>query len=147
MKSSRVFLYGNQLITKITQTAVINIVFQRIFIKLDVSYTSHLITILKTHTRLVHSVRFCLRVRNVSITAQNVQGIVRNIGGEIRWTFRRYRYSSVFYVTLGTSESLYPGLRIPAQGKNRSRLFTGLLGESLLLVDSLLQTCVARGNF
>ena len=34
----------------------------------------------------------------VSITAQNVQEIVRNIGGEIRWTFRRYRYSirSVF---------------------------------------------------
>ena len=38
---------------------------------------------------------FCSR-RKVSITAQNVQGIVRNIGGEIRWTFRRYRYSSVF---------------------------------------------------
>ena len=32
----------------------------------------------------------------VSITAQNVQEIVKNIGGEIRWTFRRYRYSSVF---------------------------------------------------
>ena len=32
----------------------------------------------------------------VSITAQNVQEIVRNIGGEIRWTFRRYLCSSVF---------------------------------------------------
>ena len=32
----------------------------------------------------------------VSITAQNVQEIVWNIGGEIRWTFPRYRYSSVF---------------------------------------------------
>ena len=31
---------GTDLIKKITQTAVINIVFQRIFIKLDVSYAS-----------------------------------------------------------------------------------------------------------
>ena len=44
----------------------------------------------------VRSARVCSRVTNVAITAQNVQGIVRNIGGEIRWTFRRYRYSSVF---------------------------------------------------
>ena len=28
--------------------------------------------------------------------AQNVQEIVRNIGGKIRWIFRRYRNSSVF---------------------------------------------------
>ena len=47
------------------------------------------------HTRLVRLARFCSR-RKVSITAQNVQEIVRNIGGEIRWTFRRYRYSGVF---------------------------------------------------
>ena len=47
------------------------------------------------HTRLVRLARFCSR-RKVSITAQNVRETVRNIGGEIRWTFRRYRYSSVF---------------------------------------------------
>ena len=47
------------------------------------------------HTQLVRLARFCSR-REVSITAQNVQEIVRNIGGKIRWTFRRYRYSSVF---------------------------------------------------
>ena len=34
------FLGHRSLIKKITQTAVINIVFQRIFIKLDVSYAS-----------------------------------------------------------------------------------------------------------
>ena len=33
--------------------------------------------------------------RKVSITAQNIQGIVWNIGGEIRLTFRRYWNSSV----------------------------------------------------
>ena len=44
---------------------------------------------------LVRLARFCSR-RKVSITAQNVQGIVRNIDGEIRWTFCRYWYSSVF---------------------------------------------------
>ena len=52
---------------------------------------NHLIAILA----LVRLARFCSR-RKVSITAQNVQRIVRNIGGEIRWTFRRYWYSSVF---------------------------------------------------
>ena len=62
-----------------------------------ISYTevflhgNHLIAILA----LVRLARFCSR-RKVSITAQNIQGIVRNIGGEIRWTFRRYWYSSVF---------------------------------------------------
>ena len=50
---------------------------------------------LDRHTRLVRLARFCSR-RKVSITAQNVQEIVRNVGGEIRWAFRRYRYSSVF---------------------------------------------------
>ena len=44
---------------------------------------------------LIYSPWFCSR-RKVSITAQNVQGIVRNIDGEIRWTFCRYWYSSVF---------------------------------------------------
>ena len=68
MKSFRVFLHGN-----------------------------HLIAILANHTRLVGSARVLgSRVRNVSITARNVQGIVPNIGGDIRWTFRRYRYNSVF---------------------------------------------------
>ena len=52
---------------------------------------NHLIAILA----LVRLARFCSR-RKVSITTQNIQGIVRNIGGEIRWTFRRYWYSSVF---------------------------------------------------
>ena len=52
---------------------------------------NHLIAILA----LVRLARFCSR-RKVSITAQNIQGIVRNIGGERRWTFRRYWYSSVF---------------------------------------------------
>ena len=52
---------------------------------------NHLIVILA----LVRLARFCSK-RKVSITAQNIQGIVRNIGGEIRWTFRRYWYSSVF---------------------------------------------------
>ena len=33
----------HNLIKKITQTAVINIVFQRIFIELDVSYASHIV--------------------------------------------------------------------------------------------------------
>ena len=44
---------------------------------------------------LVRLARFCSR-RKVSITAQNVQGIVGKIDGEIRWTFCRYWYSSVF---------------------------------------------------
>ena len=52
---------------------------------------NHLIAILA----LVRLARFCSR-RKVSITAQNIQGIVRSIGGERRWTFRRYWYSSVF---------------------------------------------------
>ena len=52
---------------------------------------NHLIAILA----LVRLARFCSR-RKVSITTQNIQGIVRNIGGEIRWTFRRYWYGSVF---------------------------------------------------
>ena len=52
---------------------------------------NHLIAILA----LVRLARFCSR-RKVSITTQNIQGIVRNIGGEILWTFRRYWYSSVF---------------------------------------------------
>ena len=74
MKSFRVFLHGN-----------------------------HLITILA----LVCLARFCSR-RKVSITAQNVQEIVRNIGGEIRWTFRRYRYSSVFPSARDLSEDVLP---------------------------------------
>ena len=45
---------------------------------------------------LIAILRKVLLEEKVSITAQNVQEIVRNICGEIRWTFRRYRYSRVF---------------------------------------------------
>ena len=44
------------------------------------------------HTQLVRLAKFYLS-REVLITAQNVQEIVRNTGGKIRW---RYRNSSVF---------------------------------------------------
>ena len=57
---------------------------------------------LDRHTRLV-----CL-ARNVSITAQNVWGIVQNIGREIRWTFRRYLYSSVFPSVRDLFEDVLP---------------------------------------
>ena len=52
LSNKLLFLGHRSLIKKITQTAVINIVFQRIFIKLDVSYASQYtfskVTVLKT---------------------------------------------------------------------------------------------------
>ena len=44
----------------------------------------------------------------VSITAQNAQEIVRDIGGEIRWTLRRYRYSPVFPSVRGFCKDVLP---------------------------------------
>ena len=55
------FLGHRSLIKKITQTAVINIVFQRIFIKLDVSYASQhtfskvTVTIFKNYIHIVNN--------------------------------------------------------------------------------------------
>ena len=62
---------------------------------------------LDRHTHLVRLARFWSR-RKVSITAQNIQGIVRNIGGEIRWTFRRYRSIAYFQVLRDLFKDVVP---------------------------------------
>ena len=63
-------------------------------------------TELDRHARLVRLARFCSRRKSQS--AQNVQEIVRNIGGEICWTFRRYRYSSIFSSVRGFCKEVLP---------------------------------------
>ena len=68
------FLGHRSLIKKITQTAVINIVFQRIFIKLDVSYASQhtfskvTVTIFKNYIYIVNNRGLEPRLRKIKET-------------------------------------------------------------------------------
>ena len=107
---------------------------------------------LDRHTRLVRSARVCSRVRNVAITAKNVQGILRNIGGKIRWTFLRYYYNSVFSSLRDLFKDVLPDspkiavinfdltilfILTPFPGRSISRFFATIaVAETLLILTN-----------